>query len=612
LTEETTMKLWQYPWQRSAAKKSSSAWKRRAILALEHLEDRCVMSASGFTQVNLASDLPGLANVTVPSLVNPWGMSFSPTGPFWFADAGAGVSNLLDGRGQSVPLIVTVPGTGGAAAQPTGTVVNTSQGFAVSANGHTAPSTFLFASIDGTISGWTEGVDFNHAILAVDNSSQHAVYTGLTLATNRSGQSFLYAADVSLGRIDVFDEHFNPVVRPGAFQDPNLPAWYSPINIQNLGGKLYVEYVGPVGGFVDVYSTDGTLVSRFASQGTLNAPWGVTLAPADFGQFGGAILVGNNGDGRINAFAPTTGAFLGQLSDDTGAPIVIPDLWALNFGNGHLGGNSHMLFFTAGIDDVHGLFGAIQPPQLRGADTAGDGRFDPDAPGEPENYPLPPVQGPTLQDPSTTGRPVSVLMPMNASSLALAPTLAVAPQQAPPAQASSNHVMVASLESSSATVARFIAQEAADATSGQGNPITLNSFLDLNPATTGTVEPTARPRVFREVDQARTSPSVRNDPSLFAEIVVSEGRPNQTEEPAVPVAPSVASSPSFVHEVEAADVNGQGSGWTRVLGGLLGVIAIHIAAGNLRGGVGRRKTDLAHASPALHGDKTSSGGFEAA
>src|SRR5262249_29019002 len=181
---------------------------------LECLDDRCLLSG-GFAQVNLASDVPGLARVTDPNLVNPWGIAFSPTGPFWLADNGSGVSDLLDGRGQPVPLVVTIPSAAGSGSTPTGTVFNGGTGFVISENGGAAPSRFLFAAEDGTIAGWTAIVDPTRALAAVDNSSSGAVYKGLALAADAAGHSFLYAADFSHGTIDVFDEDFRPVTRPG-------------------------------------------------------------------------------------------------------------------------------------------------------------------------------------------------------------------------------------------------------------------------------------------------------------------------------------------------------------------------------------------------------------
>jgi uncharacterized protein (TIGR03118 family) len=315
---------------------------------LECLEDRCLPSG-GYAQVNLASDVPGVARVTDPNLVNPWGISLSPTGPFWFADNGSGVSDLLDGRGRPVPLVVTVPPTAQSSGTPTGTVFNGGPGFIVSENGVSAPSRFLFAAEDGTISGWSAIVDPTRALPAVDNSSAGAVYKGLALAADPAGPRFLYAADFGRGTIDVFDQHFKPVARPGSFRDPNLPDGFAPFNIQNLNNLLFVTYAqqdearrddvaGAGHGFIDVYDTGGNLVRRFASRGALDSPWGLALAPAGFGPFGGALLVGNTGDGHINAYDPGSGAFLGPLADDNGVPMTIPTLWALTFGNGHLGG----------------------------------------------------------------------------------------------------------------------------------------------------------------------------------------------------------------------------------------------------------------------------------
>ena len=356
---------------------SSYYRKQRAVRpVLECLDDRCV-PAGGFARINLASDVPGLARVTDSNLVNPWGISFSPTGPFWFADNGSGVSDLLDGRGHAVPLLVSLPRTAHAGGTPTGTVFNGGPGFTISENGVSAPSRFLFAAEDGTISGWSGVVDLTRALVVVDNSSSGAVYKGLALVRGPADHSFLYAADFGRGSIDVFDQNFKPVALPGSFQDANLPDGFSPFNIQNINDLLFVSYArkhagqqddiaGEGNGFIDIYDTGGDLLRRFASQGTLNSPWGLALAPAGFGPFSSALLVGNNGDGRINAYNLQSGAFLGPLADEKGIPITLPYLWALMFGNGHEGGESDTLFFTAGLDDEqHGLFGAIQASQRR-------------------------------------------------------------------------------------------------------------------------------------------------------------------------------------------------------------------------------------------------------
>jgi uncharacterized protein (TIGR03118 family) len=572
------MSYWNNPWRRALTTKKTHRWKRRALLALEILEDRSVPSAVGYNQVNLASDIPGLASTTVPSLVNPWGVASSVTGPFWIADTGGGVSDLLDGHGEAVPLTVDVPSAGTNQSTPTSTVVNTGYGFEVTAHGRTAPSTFLFASIDGTISGWTEAVDISHAVVAVNNSGQHAVYTGLALATDSTGESYIYAANVSHGRIDVFDDDFQPISRPGAFQDPNLPAYTSPFNVQDIGGKLFVTYTGPQGGFVDIYDTHGTLMSRFASQGPLTAPWGVAEAPASFGRFGGDILIGNNSDGHINAYDPNTGAFVGQLTDDARTAIAVPGLWALTFGNGYAGGNEDTLFFTAGIDnDHHGLFGAIQPPQLRGADTGGEGTFNPDAPGEPPNYPLPPVHGPTPPDPLTMSRPTSVLLPVSESSLALAPTLTTVQQPASPTPTPTTFV-VASLDGSSTTPARFAEESIAGSVipsstpSTPSEPMPINRFLDLHPGLTAPSDVTVPPRVFREINLNNSSLANRENEFVL---------PGTSSDGAVAESSSATTVTSIADDHQFG-ANGQSdNAWRKIMGNLLGVIAINVVAGYL-------------------------------
>jgi uncharacterized protein (TIGR03118 family) len=468
--------------------------EHRARPGLEYLEDRYLLSG-GFTQVNLASDVPGLARVTDPNLVNPWGIAFSPTGPFWFADNGAGVSDLLDGRGEPIPLVVTIPSTGPPGSTPTGTVFNSGPGFVVAAqNGLAAPSRFLFATEDGTINGWAPAVDPTHAVLAIDNSSAGAVYKGLTLAIDSSGQGILYAADFSHGTIDVFDQHFRPIARPGAFQDPNIPSGFAPFNIQNINNQLFVTYAqrdgsgadevaGPGRGFIDVYDTDGRLLRRFASGGALDSPWGLALAPAAFGPDGGALLVGNNGDGHINAFNPSSGAFLGPLADDSGNPIAIPNLWALMFGNGHAGGASDTLFFAAGVGDEHGLFGALQTPERRGADTAGLAPFDPQAPGETNDYPLPPAGGPALGT-SIEERPIPIsdLLPLRESSLALIPTLSITSQPGPRTLAPVPGAPSGSAFSPGSVAMPVSGPSDPDSPPGKGDPraVALDTFLDLS------------------------------------------------------------------------------------------------------------------------------------
>ncbi len=309
----------------------------------------------GFFQTNLD-----------PKLVNPWGIAFGPTTPIWISDNKTGFSTLYNGAGQPFPigspLQVTIPPPSGGQppSAPTGIVFNSGTDF--------AGSHFIFATEDGTIAAWTSG---STAIREVDNSASGAVYKGLA----RVG-GMLYGANFNSGKVDVFNSNFAPITVPGGFTDPNLPSGYAPFNVQNINGLLYVTFAkqdagkhddvsGPGNGFVDIFDTNGVLQKRLISNGALNSPWGLALAPAGFGSFGGDLLVGNFGDGTINAFDPANGTFLGALKDANGNPIVNEGLWGLAFGNGAQGTSTTALYFTAGIpgpDSVedHGLFGDIQ------------------------------------------------------------------------------------------------------------------------------------------------------------------------------------------------------------------------------------------------------------
>ncbi len=337
-----------------------------------------------YQQTNLVSDLPG-AKVQDSNLVNPWGLSHSSTSPWWISDNGTGVSTLYDGNGTPVnplspgasPLVVTIPPpAGGTSSAPTGNVFNGTSGFVVTEGGVSGPSRFIFATEDGTISGWNPTVDQTHAILAVDRSTvSHggfvgAVYKGLAIAGNS-----IYATNFRFGTVEMFNSSFNLVK---SFTDSKLAntcplpnQCYAPFGIQNIGGNIYVTFAvqdaehhddvaGPAHGFVDVFDTSGNLLQRLILHGRLNSPWGLALAPADFGRFSNDLLVGNFGDGRINAYDLNTGEFLGQLRDQTNTPITIDDLWGLSFGNDGNAGKHNELFFTAGInDEADGLFGKI-------------------------------------------------------------------------------------------------------------------------------------------------------------------------------------------------------------------------------------------------------------
>jgi len=325
-----------------------------------------------YLEHRLTSDLPGLAEHRDTNLVNAWGISFSPMGPFWISDNGTGLATVYDAFGEPAPagnpIIVTIPPPGGGspASAPTGQVYNSSSGFLLDG---VNKAIFLFATEDGTISGWSPMVDAKNAKLMVDNSASGAIYKGLAI----SSTGFLYATDFHNRKIDRWDASFTPVVNATAFQDATIPLDFAPFNIQNFGNLLYVTYAkqdadkeddsaGPGNGFVDVFDLSGNFVRRLASEGTLNSPWGMAIAPSNFGQFSNALLVGNFGDGRINAFSLSDGAFLGQMLEASGRPLVIEGLWALTFGNGAQAGSLDILYFTAGPDDEsHGLFGELRP-----------------------------------------------------------------------------------------------------------------------------------------------------------------------------------------------------------------------------------------------------------
>jgi uncharacterized protein (TIGR03118 family) len=329
-----------------------------------------------FRQLNLVSDIAGVARITDRNLVNPWGLSAGPNTPLWVADNGTDLSTLYSGgiRGSipvAAPLMVSIPG-----GAPTGTVFNPTTGFVISNGTQSAPARFIFDSEAGQITAWSPDVPPATAAQSV-RTTPGAIYKGLAIADTPKG-ALLYAADFHNAKIDVFDDQFDPVTAPGGFTDPDLPAGYAPFNIQELDGRIYVafaqqddqaedEVAGAGLGFVDVFDTSGNLLKRLVSQGNLNAPWGLVLAPRHFGGFGGDLLVGNFGDGAINAYNPKTGEFDGQLTNEDNNPIRIDGLWGLRFGNGVMG-TPRTLLFSAGIgDEAHGLLGEIVA-----ADRGGD------------------------------------------------------------------------------------------------------------------------------------------------------------------------------------------------------------------------------------------------
>ena len=340
-------------------------------------------SSQEYTRVNLVSDIAGVARFADPNLVNPWGLVSSATSPFWISDNGGNVSTLYNGQGQAfpigAPLVVTIPSptapTGGT---PTGVVFNGSSDFVISQNTKSGAALFLFATEDGTILGWNPNVNLTSAVIAKDNSSTGAVYKGLAIASTANG-NFIYATNFHAGVVEIYDKSF---ILVKTFTDPNVDANFAPFGIQNIDGKLWVTFAlqklpdkhddqaGPGNGYVDVFDTEGNLSRRFASHETLNSPWGLALAPVNFGKFSGQLLVGNFGDGRINAFDAAGGSFDGQMIDPEGNPLTINGLWALRFGAGAPNnGRTDQLFFTAGIaDESHGLFGFIHAGTNNGAE----------------------------------------------------------------------------------------------------------------------------------------------------------------------------------------------------------------------------------------------------
>lgn len=317
---------------------------------------------NSYTVTPLVSDQPGFAPVVDPDLVNAWGLAASATSPWWVADNGTSVSTLYNGNnGQKVALTVTV----GTDSGPTGVVFNGGSGFVVSSGGNSGPARFIFDGEDGLLRGWNPAVEATNAVVAATGDSG-AIFKGLAISGG-----MLYATDFHNGVVDVFDGSWTIVNR---FTDPGLPTGYAPFGIQAIGSRIYVafakqdadaedEVAGQGLGFVDAFDTSGNLVARVAQHGRLNAPWGLALAPADFGRFSGDLLVGNFGDGKINAFEPQANGhfgFRGQLRNGSGHAIAIDGLWALEFGNGANAGPTNTLFFTAGPgEETHGLFGSI-------------------------------------------------------------------------------------------------------------------------------------------------------------------------------------------------------------------------------------------------------------
>jgi len=335
---------------------------RRASHDLQFLEPRRLLSATSYTDQKLVSDGSDPAAARVDArLKNPWGLAVGPRG-IEVADNATGVGTMYDGNGNNVVGTVKVAGPGSEQSAPTGVVFN---GDSTAFNG----AQFIFVTENGTINSWTGIKTAKTAPVVVDNSASGAVYKGAALGTFKK-KSFLYVANLKAQTVEVYNSSFTKTHVNGKFSDPNLPSGYAPFNVTNVANQLWVTYAkhaagakdetaGAGLGVVDVFGTDGKLVRRFTSGGKLNAPWGVAVAPANFGAFSNDVLIGNFGDGKITAFN-SAGVRKGQLSDANNAPLVLEGLWGLAFGNNKAGNLTQGLYFGAGTnDEANGLYGRV-------------------------------------------------------------------------------------------------------------------------------------------------------------------------------------------------------------------------------------------------------------
>jgi len=344
---------------------------RMAVLAL------CAMTLLSLPalaqKVNVAyltSDISNVATHTDTNLVNPWGMSISPSSPWWISDNGTGLSTLYDGTGTPQSLVVTIPpGSGSGTGTPSGTVYNASTtDFKI----HGFATPFLFCTEDGTISGWYAG---SQAFIAVNNNGNGAVYKGLAIGS-AGGANYIYVANFHAGTVEVYNGSYaSHSFGSGSFEDSTIPTGFAPFNIQNIGSnKLVVTYAkqdaqkhddvpGPGNGYMDVFDTEGNLQLRLQHTTYANSPWGVVLVPSTgFPGFNGDLLIGNFGSGVISAFNPSTGAWIGNMLSVQSTTLELDGLWGLAFGNGSGGGPATTLYFTSGIfGENHGIFGSITP-----------------------------------------------------------------------------------------------------------------------------------------------------------------------------------------------------------------------------------------------------------
>ena len=343
-------------------------------LALVPLMTRAAVSTnSGYTQLNLVANVASNAMRGDPQLLNPWGIVVGRSA-IWVNDNHSSLSTTYDALGKKLKLTVNVPAPGGGGGAPTGLAQNDSAQFVINGS-KAAPAAFLMATENGTIAAWNVFSGSN-AVIVVDHSASNAIYKGIALARDATGAPHIYAANFHSQRVEEFDGQFNPV---RSFTDPDVPDDFAPFNIRAIRGRLFVTYAkkdnpdagddepGAGNGFIDIFDTDGTLLRRFAEHGALNSPWGLAVAPKNFGKFSHALLVGNFGDGTINAYDLLTGKWLGQLTTPAGNPVVIEGLWALSFEKDEILDHesefiAQRLYFTAGPnEEADGLLGILRP-----------------------------------------------------------------------------------------------------------------------------------------------------------------------------------------------------------------------------------------------------------
>ena len=341
--------------------------------------------AASYRQVTLTTLAGGKGTTKDTFLINPWGMAFAPGTAIWIADNNAGVTSLYRPNGKIFKQLpfVTIPTPAAVAgpSAPTGAIVNLKSTLFGSNAPEFGDAAFLFATENGTVAAWNES-DGTQATLAIDNSASGAVYKGLVIADDGTGDR-LYLTNFSQGTIEVYDTGFHPVKETGSFADAAIPNTFSPFGIVAINGNLWVTYAipnaartdeinGPGNGFVDIFTPEGTLLSHFAANGSLNSPWGIALAPSNFGTLSNDVLVGNFGDGKINAY-DLNGHFISTLNDKTGNPIVNLGLWALNFGDGVVGKTNELFFTAGGTDQNTGSFGALSPMSPASSGVGGVG-----------------------------------------------------------------------------------------------------------------------------------------------------------------------------------------------------------------------------------------------